>query len=151
MPTFGDDDLADIVSQALAPDPDVPADWEEAAFAAYSWRTVDQELLALTYDSTYDATPAGAGAGALRGGDGRVLEFTGGGLSLEVELSDRRIVGRLAGEVTGDVVFEAVDGRVRTASPDRSGFFSLAGEDHGMVRFAVRAGATRLVTEWIVL
>ena len=143
MPTFGDDDLTDIISQALAPDPDVPADWEEAAFAAYSWRTVDQELLALTYDST--------GAGAVRGGDGRVLEFTGGGLSLEVELSDRRIVGRLAGEVTGDVVFEAVDGRVRTASPDRSGFFSLAGEDHGMVRFAVRAGATRLVTEWIVL
>ena len=145
MPTFGDDDLVDIVSQALAPDPDVPADWEEAAFAAYSWRTVDQELLALTYDST------AAGAGAVRGGDGRVLEFTGGGLSLEVELSDRRIVGRLAGEVTGDVVFEAADGRVRSASPDRSGFFSLAGEDHGMVRFAVRAGATRLVTEWIVL
>ncbi len=145
MPTFGDDDLADIVSQALKPDPDVPADWEEAAFAAYSWRTVDQELLALTYDST------AAGAGAVRGGDGRVLEFAGSGLSLEVELSDQRIVGRLAGEVTGDVVFEAVDGRVRTASPDRSGFFSLAGEDHGMVRFAVRAGATRLVTEWIVL
>jgi len=145
MPTFGDDDLTDIISQALAPDPDVPADWEEAAFAAYSWRTVDQELLALTYDST------AAEAGAVRGGDGRVLEFAGGGLSLEVELSDRRIVGRLAGEVTGDVVFEAVDGRVRTASPDRSGFFSLAGEDHGMVRFAVRAGATRLVTEWIVL
>lgn len=145
MPTFGDDDLADIVSQALAPDPDVPADWEEAAFAAYSWRSVDQELLALTYDST------AAGASAVRGADGRVLEFAGSGLSLEVELSERRIVGRLAGEVTGDVVFEAVDGRVRTASPDRSGFFSLAGEDHGMVRFAVRAGSTRLVTEWIVL
>ena len=49
------------------------------------------------------------------------------------------------------MVFEAVDGRVRTASPDQSGFFTLAGEDHGMVRFAVRAGASRLVTEWIVL
>jgi hypothetical protein len=145
MPTFGDDDLVDMIGEALAPDPDVPADWEEAAFAAFSWRTVDQELLALTYDSAL------AGAGAVRGGDGRVLEFAGGGLSLEVELSDRRIVGRLGGEVSGDVVLEAADGRVRSASPDRSGFFSLAGEDHGMVRFAVRAGATRLVTEWIVL
>jgi hypothetical protein len=149
MPTFGDDELVEVVSEALAPDPDVPADWEEAAFAAFSWRTIDQELLALSYDSLT------AGAGAVRGGDGRVLEFSGGGLRLEVELSDRRVVGRLAGEITGtaelEVVFEAADGHVRSAAPDRSGFFSLDGEDHGMVRFAVRTDTARLVTEWIVL
>jgi hypothetical protein len=137
--------MADLVSEVLTPDPDVPPDWEEAAFAAYTWRTVDQELLALSYDSM------AAGAGAVRGDGGRVLEFTGGGFSLEVELSDQQIVGRLAGDAAGNVDFEAADGRVRSATPDTSGFFTLTGEDHGLVRFAVRSGPTRFVTEWIVL
>jgi hypothetical protein len=145
MPTSDDDDLFEVVTESLAPDPDMPPEWEAAAFAAYSWRTVDEELLALSYDSAL------AGAGAVRGAEGRVLEFTGGALGLEVELSERRIVGRLVGDVAGEVVLEAVDGRVRSATPDRSGFFALEGEDHGMVRFAVRSGLTRLVTEWVVL
>lgn len=150
---FSEGDLERIVGEALAADRAVPATWREAARAAYAWRNVEQELLALTYDSRLEATAAVRGDG-----DGRTLEFSGGGLTLEVELTGGRILGQVV--PAGEVVLERADGRTRTATTDESGFFSIdsldspdssAGDDHGPVRFAVRAGEARLVTEWVVL
>jgi hypothetical protein len=145
-----------ILGKALAAPREVPPEWRAAAQAAYTWRTVDEELLALVHDSAAD------GVAAVRGdAEARTLAFSGGGLTLEVELADRRIQGQLDGDAgssgtpgmdaTGEVTFEHVDGRTRSATTDETGFFTLAGEDHGLVRFAVRAAGTRLVTEWIVL
>ena len=148
MSHFDDDDaLERILGKSLALDQQVPPEWREAARAAYTWRTIDAELLALTHDS---AVEAGA---AVRGpGEARTVAFTGGGMTLEVELSDRQIMGQLTAPGGSEVVFESVDGRTRSTSIDDSGFFSLPGEDHGLVRFAVRPeGGARLVTQWIVL
>ena len=146
MSQFSEEDLDRILGKALKDAQDVPAEWREAAHAAFTWRTVDEEILALTFDSARDTV------GAVRGdAEARTLAFSGGGLTLEVELADRRIQGQLEGEGAGEVTFEHVDGRSRSAATDESGFFSLAGEDHGLVRFAVKTGNARLVTEWIVL
>ncbi len=136
-----------ILGKALAAPREIPPEWREAARAAYTWRTVDEELLALVHDSAAD------GVAAVRGeAEARTLAFSGGGLTLEVELADRRIEGQLDGDGAGEVIFEHVDGRSRSTTIDESGFFTLTGEDHGLVRFAVRADAGgRLVTEWIVL
>ncbi|GAA2124452.1 hypothetical protein [Nocardioides bigeumensis] len=142
-----------ILGKALAAPREVPPEWRVAAQAAFTWRTVDEELLALVHDSAAD------GVAAVRGdAEARTLAFSGGGLTLEVELADRRIQGQLDGDAaspgmdaTGEVTFEHVDGRTRSATTDETGFFTLAGEDHGLVRFAVRTAGTRLVTEWIVL
>ena len=146
MSQFSDEDLEMILGKALTDQKEVPAEWREAARAAYTWRTVDEELLALTYDSARDS------AAAVRGdGETRSLSFSGGGLTLEVELADRQIQGQLDAPDADEVTFERVDGRTRSARTDESGFFSLDGEDHGLVRFAVRTPGARLVTEWIVL
>ena len=146
MSQFSDDDLEMILGKALKDQRDVPPEWREAAKAAYTWRTVDEELLALTYDSSRDT------AAAVRGdGEARSLSFAGGGLTLEVELADRQIQGQLDADGAHEVTFEHVDGRTRSTATDESGFFSLDGEDHGLVRFAVRSTSGRLVTEWIVL
>ena len=153
MSHIGDDEvLADdevlmsILGKALHERRDLPPEWREAAHAAYAWRTVDEELLALTHDSAVDAGVAVRGVG-----DPRTVSFTGGGLSLEVELSERQIMGQLSAPVPSEVTFESADGRVRAAPTDDSGFFSLTNEDHGLVRFALRADDRRYVTEWIVL
>lgn len=139
-------EIEDILGKALAAPLEIPPEWREAARAAYTWRTVDEELLALVHDSAAD------GVAAVRGeAEARTLAFSGGGLTLEVELADRRIEGQLDGDGAGEVIFEHVDGRSRSTTTDETGFFTLAGEDHGLVRFAVRADAGRLVTEWIVL
>lgn len=147
MSDLNDDDvLMSILGKALHGDQSTPDSWREAALAAYEWRTVDDELLALTHDS---AVEAGA---AVRGtGEPRTVSFTGGGVSLEVELTEREIMGQLSGPSSSDVTFESADGRVRQVPTDDFGFFSLTGEDHGLVRFALRSNDARYVTEWIVL
>ncbi len=142
----GDDALMDELRDALTQSADVPAGWRETAGGAFAWRTIDQELLALTYDSDVQA-----GAG-VRGVDAaRVLEFTGGGVKLAVELVHRQVMGQLTGQGVTEVAFESADGRVRSVAPDKSGFFTLDGEDHGLVRFSVEAAERRHVTEWFVL
>ncbi|WP_125038177.1 hypothetical protein [Nocardioides sp. LS1] len=142
---FGDDELEGLVQETLAADREVPDGWREAARAAYAWRTVDEELLALTYDSEQEP------AAAVRGDEGtRTLEFSGDGLALEVELTGGRVLGQVTG--AGEVVLEWADGRTASATADGSGFFSLdaALADGGPVRFCVRRGGARLVTEWVV-
>jgi len=142
---FGDDELEGLVQETLAAEREVPDGWREAARAAYAWRTVDEELLALTYDSEQEP------AAAVRGEEGtRTLEFSGDGLALEVELSGGRVLGQVTG--AGEVVLEWADGRTASATADGSGFFSLDAPfaDGGPVRFCVRRGGARLVTEWVV-
>jgi hypothetical protein len=153
MSQFSEGDLDAVVREALAADHQVPAEWREAARAAYTWRDVDQELLALTYDSRLDAELAVRGGAGDAGGDARTLEFSGSDLTLEVELTGHRIMGRLSTPVSADVVLERPGGAPRSISIDESGFFSIAlePEDRDLVRFAVRTGETRLVTEWVAL
>ncbi len=146
MSPDADDALMAELGAALRQDQDIPQGWREAARGAYTWRTIDQELLALTYDSETDERAAVRGVNVAR-----VLEFTGGELILEVELADRQVMGQLTGPGVTEVVFESADGRLRPATPDEGGFFTLDGEDHGLVRFSIAAGDRRFVTEWIVL
>jgi hypothetical protein len=145
MSRFSEGELDGILGEALAAERQVPAEWREAARAAYSWRSVDQELLELTYDSLLEA------GASVRGDGGRTLEFTADGLTLEVELTEGRIMGQLAHPVGGEVTVERADGQTLTTATDESGFFTVADEGSGPVRFAVRVGESRLVTEWVVL
>ncbi len=144
MSQFSEDDLERIVREALAAEREVPAAWREAARAAYTWRTVDEELLALTHDSMLEA------GAALRGADEeRTLEFSGAGFTLSVELTGRRLSGQLSTEGAGEVVLEHADGGARSTVLDDSGFFTLESVDEGLARFSVRSGQERMVTEWV--
>lgn len=146
MSQFSDEELARLVGEATAADREVPPEWREAARAAYSWRTVDQELLALTHDSLVEA------GAAVRGEEEtRTVEFAGGGLTLEVELSGRRLSGQLGPAVAGEVTLEVADGGRRSTTTDDSGFFVIDAVDRGVVRFSVRVGEQRLATEWLPL
>lgn len=146
MSRFSDEELAGLVGAATSADREVPAEWREAARAAYTWRNVDQELLALTHDSLVEA-----GAAVRGDGETRTLEFTGSDLTLEVELSGRRVSGQLGPAVAGEVVLEAADGDRRSTTTDESGFFTLDDVAGGVARFTVRVGEQRLATEWIPL
>jgi hypothetical protein len=146
MSQFSDSDLERVLGDTLAAGREVPEEWREAARAAYTWRTVDEELLSLTHDSLQEAGVA------VRGDEEpRTLEFSGAGLTLEVERDGRRVAGRLAPPAAGEVVLELPDGERRSVLADESGFFVLDTVEDGLVRFAVRAGQQRLVTEWVSL
>jgi hypothetical protein len=144
-----DDGLMQELAHALK---DVPllddpllAHRREAARAAFTWRTIDEELLALTHDSL-DLADA-AVRGAL---DVRTLGFESGGLALEIEVDGDKVVGQVLGGDIDEVVVESVDDGPRTSRVDASGVFS-AHVPAGPVRFGLLVDDALRHTPWIVL
>ncbi len=147
MTSWTDDDgLMDQLADALVQESDVPPHRRRAAYGAFSWRAVDEELLALVHDSALQTTAAVRGVE-----DARTLAFEGGGLSLELEVDDSTLTGQLLSPGGGLMVtMERADGESRTARTDASGFFTLPGAS-GATRFAVEVDGTVRRTEWLVL
>lgn len=118
----------------------------EDARAAFVWRTIDDELLALAHDSE---TSEGL---LVRGvGTARVLGFRGPEVSLEVEVDH----GQLAGQV-----LPAQECRIAVVTPagdrwevlsDESGVFMRPLDVTGPVRFVVESGGRRQGTAWVTL
>jgi hypothetical protein len=141
-----DDGLMDELARAMEQEQSVPAHRRRAAYDAFTWRTIDEELMSLTHDSALSATAAVRGAD-----DARTLAFEGGGASVELEVDGTTVTGQvlLAGS-RGEVTMQRADGESRAARTDASGFFTIA-DAVGTVRFAVEIGGTLRRTEWIVL
>jgi hypothetical protein len=135
------EELARAMGQAAA----VPDHRREAARAAFSWRTIDEELLALTHDSLELADAAVRSAI-----DVRTLGFESDGLSLEIEVDGDRVVGQVLDADVDELVVESVDDGSQTAPVDSSGIFSVV-VPSGPVRFAVRVDGVPRHTPWIVL
>lgn len=93
--TGSDDALLAELAILLRPRTEVPREVVEAAKQSFTWRTVDAELAALTYDSLLDDEPAGVRAAA----QPRILTFEADGLTIELELdagpSGRRLMGQI--------------------------------------------------------
>lgn len=144
MSTYDEVELEQAVAETLAADRAVPEEWRVAARAAYTWLTIDKELLELSFDSQFEPTDD------LRStATARTLEYAGAGITLEVEVLPDRIMGRLSG--AGEVVLERPDHERWVADTDDSGFFTLDAAVTGPVRFTVRVGTQALVTEWVTL
>jgi hypothetical protein len=118
-----------------------------AAQAAYSWRTVDAELVALTHDSLTDETTLVRGGSAVP----RTLVFEGPQLSVELEQTDEGVVGQLVPPTDGEVTLLGPDGELGHASVDEMGCFSFDRAAHGPVRLRCRTSSAVVITEWISL
>lgn len=96
--------LADLIERADPP----PESVRRSGLAAFSWRTVDVELAELSGESMT--------AGVRSASDERLLTFTGGGLQIEVSVSD----GTLRGQIrppTPETVSLFVDERHSASQP----------------------------------
>jgi hypothetical protein len=145
MPYSTDDEgLMHELGRALEQVP-VPDHRREAARAAFTWRTIDEELLALTHDSL-DLADA-AVRGAL---DVRTLGFESAGLSLEIEVDGDQVFGQLLDADVAEVEVESVGDGSQACPVDGSGIFS-ARVPAGPVRFGVRVAGVLRHTPWIVL
>ena len=119
------------------------------ARAAWTWRTIDEELAELVFDSA-------AGAhGSPQRGHARQLTFRSPGVEIEVMVVDdvsRRVVGQLIppGEFT---VRLAVSDDLLEASTDRLGRFAFEAVAPGPVRITIvdLAGTALVSTEWVLL
>jgi hypothetical protein len=133
----------------------VPERLDEAARAAYTWRTVDAELAELMRDSA----EADAGELALRGAatGPRLLSFESPRVAIEAEVTAvgprrRRLAGQIIPPVAATVVLE--QGGVRlTAQADELGRFAFDGVGAGPARLraALPDGGMEIATPWTSL
>lgn len=127
-----------------------PAAVLAAARAAFTWRTIDEELALLAFDST-DDDRALAG---VRGDEARLVSFAAGDLQLDIEIAMAGGRRALTGEATpppdvlelqragGASVELPVDGRGRFRADDLVG---------GPIRFRAVRDDRPVVTVWVTI
>ena len=140
-----DEGLMQELARVMAEVEAVPDHRREAARAAFTWRTIDEELLALTHDSLELADAA------VRGElDVRTLGFESDGMSLEIEVDGDRVSGQVLDAEVDEVVVESVGDGSSSVPVDSSGVFSVV-VPAGPVRFGVQVQGVLRRTPWVVL
>jgi hypothetical protein len=120
------------------------------AKAAFTWRTVDADLLLaqLSFDSgTTDAPALTRDAG----GANRLLIFSTDLRSVEIEVLADRLVGQFLPPSTGQVQVEVDLGVHSSVDVDDLGFFVVEPLPTGTIRLRCTTATTSLVTEWVCL
>jgi len=146
-----DDELLDLLREALAERRDVPARFVEAGKATFAWRSIDAELAALAYDSVTDPT---ALTGATRADHAAIRELTFAfrDATVHVQIVRGGLHGQVVPPRSGEVEVH-VEGRPpRRAEIDEQGWFSVSPLPHTAFRLLWRipGGATAL-TDWLTL
>jgi hypothetical protein len=140
-----DEVLLDALRDALnTPPEEVPREFVEAAKAAFTWRSIDEELLLITsYDSVLDDTLF---ARARSTATARQLVFDAHDVSLQVEVSAEGITGQLM-PASGAVTLVTPSGDHDTAAVDELGMFVMGAAPRGPVKFRFDGGCT----DWFIL
>jgi hypothetical protein len=141
-----DQSLLDDLSAARAAHRDVDPRHREAARGAFAWRTVDAELMELTYDSLDEPTTVRSSVRARP----RALAFTSRSGSLEVEVDGDRVRGHVVPARAVTVVMRNAAGELAEANSDEDGMFVLLGTLPGPVRFHLQ-GDLLATTSWVTL
>jgi hypothetical protein len=140
-----DDELLQELAAALHEAP-VDESTLRAAREAFTWRTVDAELLALELDSV---------SGALVRGDDpaapHLLAFRGDQLSVEIEIDEAGIVGQLMPARSCRVTLMTPNGPELTTEADEVGSFAFPAPASGPIRLDCRRGDDHFVTEWVTV
>lgn len=146
---LGDDELIELLGQALDRADPVPERVMDGARAALTWRTIDTELAELVFDSAREL------AGVRADEDPhRQITFRAPGVEIEVMVIDegrRRLVGQLVPPSVATVELVGGDA-VRSAQTDRLGRFAFDDLAPGPVRLAVLGldGASTVQTDWVL-
>jgi hypothetical protein len=130
----------------------VPERLDDAARAAFTWRTVDAELADLMRDSAEEE------AGALvRSGSGpRQLSFESPRLGIELEVvatgpRERRVEGQLLPPAPVTVTFERPGEDPVSVQADELGRFSLDGLKAGVMRLHVILRGAQIAVPWTTI
>jgi hypothetical protein len=143
-----DETLMQLLRSAMSP-ARVPPEVIEAGYAAFSWRAIDAELAALTFDSaTQDL--AGAGTRASQRARIRVLTFSSNTLSIEIEVGDEALLGQIVPTDAGSLTVFFRDGRTAAPHVDALGCFALAPVPTGPFKLQVN-GDVLTSTDWITV
>lgn len=152
MPDEPDDQLTDELRRLASRLDPVPPELLDAAAGAFAWRDIDAELAELVFDSLLDTDEASLVRGVP---ERRLVSFTGGGLTIDVEVSsagpERTVMGQIVPPQRGVVDIRR---RQETVSieADELGRFRSGPLPPGPLSLRLRpAGGTPVVTDWLAL
>lgn len=136
--------LAELESAVAIHDP-VPPQVTAAARAAFTWRTVDAELAELVFDSAVEVTGVRGMAWP------RQLSFEARDTSIEIEITDDRIVGQVVPPAAIEIVITSPDGTEQTGRADTTGHFTFSDLGPGTVRIHAGLPDGTVTTQWFTL
>lgn len=149
---LGQDELLEELQALIRRADPVPEVLNEAARAAYTWRTVDAELAQLMHDTAIEDEAALLVRGPR---SPRILSFEARRLAIEVEVictgrRCRRLVGQLAPGAAATVEVDHAGG-IAAIDADELGRFCIDGVRAGPARLRCRLAAPpreTVTTEW---
>jgi len=143
---FEDGLLEEELRQAAAILDPVPAELLQFAMDAYALYDLDARLAELTFDSLVDAIPIRGVTDAPR-----MLTFTAGELSIDVEVTSEGLMGQVMPPQPAGI--EVLGGpqvlHPTTLTADAMGRFTSAAPPTGPFALRLRAGGEVVVTEWL--
>ena len=142
---WDDDTLLAELKEATRRAGEPTATMAAAAEAAYSWRTIDAELAALTYDSVLDQAALVRDAGTAS----RQLVFEGEGLAVELDHTPDGLVGQLVPPTPGTVTLLGPTGELASVVADDLGLFRIEGARRGPVRLRCVTDTHDILTDWV--
>ncbi len=150
-----DSELWEELRMAIQEADPVPPEVLRAARESFTWRTIDAELAALTYDSAVD----GPATSVVRGSEGpRLLSFEASELSVELEVTAvgarRRLVGQLVPPQPARVEIRHHAGRSLVEADELGRFRTeelAAGPSSLRCHLSDPSGAAPVVTDWVML
>lgn len=129
----------------------VPPEFLDAARGAFAWRDIDAELAELVFDSLADDE-----AVLVRGSaDRRLYSFSGGGLTIDVEVTSsgqhRTVLGQIAPPQAGEVDIRRQQDTV-TVIADELGRFQSGPLPPGPLSLRLRPAGGQgpaVITDWV--
>jgi hypothetical protein len=146
-----DDDLVAALQEAFRAEQEVPREFIEMGQAAYTWRSIDAELAALTFDS---ATELAAAAAPVRSAEAspRFLTFSSADLTIELEIGPDGIIGQIVPPQPGHADSCPVSGAASSTEIDEIGCFVIRPLPASPFRLHCHASSgISALTTWITL
>jgi hypothetical protein len=144
-----DEVLIAALEHALRGDPAVPSGVRMAGYAAYTWRDIDAELAALTYDSTLEDAVL-SGARSQQQAPLRAMTFASSSMTIEIEVGPAGLLGQIVPPHAGQIHVVPQEGESRPVEPDENGCFTVSPIPACPFRLQM-TGDTTVTTAWITL
>ena len=147
---WDDEQLLEVLSEAIRARRIVSDSFVEAAKSAYTWHDIDAELAQLTYDSSRQSDERAA----VRSENAsiRAMTFRSAHLSIELEVAESSLLGQILPPQEGTVEAQTRAGATTVAETDQIGCFRVEPVPPSPFRLSCRtADGINVLTGWITL
>ena len=148
-----EEELLGELQAALLAEQEVPGALVDAGKAVWTWRSLDAELAALTYDSALEAMAEQLVATRSEAATLRSLTYASQSLTIELEVTRDALLGQVQPAQAARAELVTRDGAVTPVDVDEVGWFAVRPAPRSPFRIACTTHdrSIKVVTPWIDL